>query len=162
MYERLKILRKKLKLTQQAFATQLGLKQNTIASYELNRIEPSNSVISLICHEFNVNEKWLRTGEGDIFLNLPVEDEYFKAATSLSNDPLVVSALIGYYKLNSREREAVMQYITLIINEMEINKQTSETNSPTETDPYSDIPFDPDELDNKYFPNDSKKNGKTG
>lgn len=153
MHERLKILRKRLNLTQQVFATKLGLKQNTIACYELNRTEPSNPVITLICHEFNVNEKWLRTGEGEMFLELPAEDEYFKAATSLSNDPLVVSALVGYYKLSSSEREAVMQYITLIINEMKANKQS---------DPYSDIPYATDEFNKKYFPDNSKKNGKTG
>lgn len=160
MHERLKILRKKLDLTQQAFATKLGLKQNTIACYELNRTEPSNPVITLICHEFNVNEKWLRTGEGEMFLELPAEDEYFKAATSLSDDPLVVSALVGYYKLNPDERDIVMRYVSSIVHDMDKQVSVSDTSN---DDPFSDVPYDPDEFDKKYFPNKSnRKNGNTG
>ena len=31
---------------------------------------PSDRTISDICHEFNVNELWLRTGEGEMFVKL--------------------------------------------------------------------------------------------
>lgn len=68
MNERLKKLRKELDLTQQEFADKIGSKRNTVANYETGRNEPSTSVISLICREFNVNEKWLRTGEGAPFM----------------------------------------------------------------------------------------------
>ncbi len=68
MNERIKKLRKALDLTQQAFADRLGIRQNTIAKYETNRGNPTTSVISLICREFNVNETWLRTGEGEMFV----------------------------------------------------------------------------------------------
>lgn len=68
MKERLKKLRKELDLTQQKFAERIGVKQNTVAQYEIGRNEPIDSVITLICREFNVNEIWLRTGEGDMFL----------------------------------------------------------------------------------------------
>ncbi len=67
MKTRIKELRKKLRLTQQSFADTLGMKQNTIASYEIGRIEPSDPTIKHICKEFNVNETWLRTGEGEMF-----------------------------------------------------------------------------------------------
>lgn len=71
MNERIKKLRKALDLTQQAFADRLGIKQNTIAKYETNRGTPTTSVVSLIVREFNVNETWLRTGEGEMFVELP-------------------------------------------------------------------------------------------
>ena len=60
-----------LDLTQQEFASRIGIKRNTIANYEAGRNEPIDSVISLICREFNVNEKWLRTGEGEMFAPAP-------------------------------------------------------------------------------------------
>ena len=69
MNERIKKLRKALELTQQEFADKIGTKRNTVANYETNRNEPSNSVISLICREFCVNEQWLRTGEGEMFID---------------------------------------------------------------------------------------------
>lgn len=65
--ERIKKLRKALDLTQQKFADRIGVKQNTVAQYEMGRNVPIDSVIALICREFNVSEKWLRTGEGDMF-----------------------------------------------------------------------------------------------
>ena len=67
--ERLRILRKKLDMTQQEFADKIGSKRNTIAKYETNTNIPSTAVISLICREFNVDECWLRTGTGEIFVH---------------------------------------------------------------------------------------------
>ncbi|NSI96365.1 helix-turn-helix transcriptional regulator [[Clostridium] symbiosum] len=68
MKERIRKLRRALDLTQQEFADKIGMKRNTIANYETGRNDPSASVISLICREFNANEDWLRTGEGEMFV----------------------------------------------------------------------------------------------
>jgi transcriptional regulator with XRE-family HTH domain len=65
--ERIKKLRRTLDLTQQEFADRIGVKRGTIANYEIARNEPTDSIVSLICREFNVSEKWLRNGEGDMF-----------------------------------------------------------------------------------------------
>lgn len=75
MKERLKKLRKSLDLTQQAFANKIGMKQNTIAQYEIGRTIPSNAIIFSICREFNVNETWLKTGEGEMFIKLTRDEE---------------------------------------------------------------------------------------
>lgn len=66
--ERIKKLRKALDLTQREFGDRIGVKPNTIATYEIGRNQPIDAVISLICREFNVSETWLRTGEGEMFL----------------------------------------------------------------------------------------------
>lgn len=70
MKDRIKKLRKELDLTQQEFADRIGVKRGGIANYEIGRNEPTDSVISLICREFNVNETWLRTGNGEMFKEL--------------------------------------------------------------------------------------------
>lgn len=70
MDKRIKKLRKTLDLTQQAFADKLGIRQNTIAKYETGRGTPTTSVISLMVREFNVNEEWLRTGKGEMFIKI--------------------------------------------------------------------------------------------
>lgn len=67
MNERIKKLRKSLGLTQQEFSDRIKVKRNTVATYEMGRSMPSDAAISLICREFNVNETWLRTGEGEMF-----------------------------------------------------------------------------------------------
>ena len=75
MNERIKKLRKSLGLTQQALADKLKIKRNTIAKYETGRGEPIDAVIALICREFHVNERWLRTGEGEMFIDITKEEE---------------------------------------------------------------------------------------
>lgn len=75
MGERIKTLRKALGLTQKEFGERIGVKPNTIGTYEIGRNEPIDAVISLICREFNVNEGWLRTGAGEMFLNTAQDDQ---------------------------------------------------------------------------------------
>lgn len=65
--KRIREVRKACNLTQQAFADQLGLKQNTIATYEIDKTIPSERTLSDISRVFQVDEGWLRTGEGEMF-----------------------------------------------------------------------------------------------
>ena len=64
--ERIRILRKKLDLTQQMFADRIGMKRNSIAQIEMGRNTSEQTIVS-ICREFNVSEDWLRDGIGDMF-----------------------------------------------------------------------------------------------
>lgn len=75
MKDRLKQLRKELQLNQQEFADKLGINRGTLANYEVGRNEPIDAVIKLICGKFNVNEDWLRTGEGEMFVQVSRADE---------------------------------------------------------------------------------------
>ncbi len=113
MKDRIRKLRKNLDLTQQEFADRLGTKRNTIANYEIGRNEPSNSVFTLICREFNVNPEWLRNGEGDMFNVVLEEDEYFAAATEIANDndTFAMNAIIEYWKLDRASKDAIKNYI---------------------------------------------------
>ena len=72
---RIKELRKKLKLTQTEFGNRIGVKGNTITGYETGIRSPSEAVIVSICREFNVSENWLRTGEGEMFIQMTQDEE---------------------------------------------------------------------------------------
>lgn len=72
--ERIKAVRKHFKLTQAEFGERIGVKGNTIATYEIGRNAPVDAIFSLLCREYGVNEIWLRSGEGDMF-NAMTEDE---------------------------------------------------------------------------------------
>ena len=79
MNERIKELRNKLNLTQEEFGKKIGSARNTIANYETGTRNPSNAIITSICREFNVNEVWLRTGEGgegNMFTKISEDDRY--------------------------------------------------------------------------------------
>ena len=70
MKDRIKELRKNKKLTQAEFGERIGVKGNTITTYENGSRVPSEAVIKSICRVFNVNEEWLRTGQGDPYIQL--------------------------------------------------------------------------------------------
>ncbi|EOS72472.1 hypothetical protein C817_05486 [Dorea sp. 5-2] len=64
MNNRIKELRLDLGLSQEAFGKQIKIGRSSVSKLESGENNPSDQTISLICKEFNVNEDWLRTGEG--------------------------------------------------------------------------------------------------
>lgn len=66
MNERIKLLRKEENLNQEDFGKRLGVTKTAISKMELGTYNVTDTMIKLICSEFNVNEIWLRTGEGEI------------------------------------------------------------------------------------------------
>lgn len=68
MQERIRDVRRHSGLTQTEFGERIGVKGNTVTGYEIGVRTPSDAIIVSICREFNVNEQWLRTGQGNMFL----------------------------------------------------------------------------------------------
>ena len=87
-----------LDLTQQKFGERIGIKGNTVAQYELGRNEPIDAVLSLICREFNVNEEWLRNGEGEMFKPAPSD---------------VLDQLANEYNLSNASYIAIEKFVNL-------------------------------------------------
>ena len=61
MKDRIKLIRKNAGLTQQEFASK-------IATYETSVRIPIDAIVKSLCREFDVNEVWLRTGEGSMYV----------------------------------------------------------------------------------------------
>lgn len=113
MQNRIKSLRKKLNLTQEEFGKRLGMKKNSISQIENGINSLTEQLLVSICREFGVNENWLRTGDGEMFADVPVEDEYFKAATQISKsgDKFAMQAIIEYWKLDDVSKQVLRDYI---------------------------------------------------
>lgn len=77
MGDRIKALRQSLGLTQQEFADKIGIKRGAIANYEIGR-NISDVVINSICRTYNVSEQWLRTGEGEMFVQIARDKEIMR------------------------------------------------------------------------------------
>lgn len=69
MKKRIKLIRQNAGLTQQEFAKRIGVSRNTIATYETSGRNPIDAIVPAMCREFNVNEEWLRTGIGEMYLD---------------------------------------------------------------------------------------------
>lgn len=84
MNTRIKYLRKDvLKMTQDDFSSRIGLSRNFIAQIETGAKTPSDRTVNDICREFNVNEEWLRTGKGEMFIDFSREMEIAKFTKNL-------------------------------------------------------------------------------
>lgn len=69
--ERIRHLRKnELKMTQDDFASKIDISRSNIGNIEIGRIAVTERIIASICREFGVNEEWLRTGNGEMFIPL--------------------------------------------------------------------------------------------
>ena len=118
MNERLKELRKTLKLTQQEFADRLNIKRGAIANYEIGRNAPIDAVISLICKEFSVNEDWLRTGEGEMFKERsPSEEIGYYVEDLLEYDgqgnpffDMIIEMMKTYVELDEKSQAVIRSY----------------------------------------------------
>ena len=75
MNERIKKLRQALNLSQDEFGKRLGVTRGAITNIELNKVEPKPLFVDLICREFNASESWLRTGEGEMFVEKTESEE---------------------------------------------------------------------------------------
>ena len=67
MNERVKMIRKSLSLSQEAFGAKLGVTGPGISKIESGDRNLTEQMMLSIIREFNVNEKWLRNGTGEIF-----------------------------------------------------------------------------------------------
>jgi transcriptional regulator with XRE-family HTH domain len=86
MNERIALVRKSLGLTQEKFAEQVGLSRNFMWMIESGTRVPSDRTISDICREFNVNETWLRTGEGEMFNQITRSEKITSFLTEITED----------------------------------------------------------------------------
>lgn len=83
--DRIKEIRNDIGYTQEKFASELNLKQQTIAVFEIGKRNPSDRTISDICDKFGINEFWLRTGEGQMKEILEGEDRFAFNVAKLQN-----------------------------------------------------------------------------
>ena len=119
--DRIKKIRKEKKMTQEDFSKKLGLARNSIANYEIGRREPTNAIIVSICREFDVNEEWLRTGEGEMFIQIPEEDETAALVYDLlgpdkeSFYDIVLETIKAYKKLSPNSQKVINELMDNVI-----------------------------------------------
>ena len=114
MNTRIRLLRKELKMTTEVFGEKLGIVSSAVSNIEAGRRQPTNQLILSICREFNVNEQWLRTGEGEMFNDLSREQEIIKFVTSLmtdSDDDIRKSTILAMSQLTDEQWAAWAAFI---------------------------------------------------
>lgn len=125
MNERIKELRKALKLTQQEFADRLSLKRNTIATYEMGKAAPSDRTINDICEKYNVNREWIKSGNGEMFNAIPEEDEIAAYVSDLLEDDgdnplyLIIKEIMHTYsELSPKSQDVVREFSAQLLKNL--------------------------------------------
>ena len=113
MNTRLKLLRKYLKKTQKEFGDICGKSRDAITSYEIGRVIPDDAFIKLVCIKFNVNEEWLRTGQGDMFIETmdSMIENLAKKYNLNEND---IDIIKNYIQLSEEDRKKFVDIIKII------------------------------------------------
>ena len=112
MNERIKELRKALGLSGEKFGASIGLTKYSVSNIENGRYNLTEANILAICREFNVNEDWLRNGNGEMFnaiSSIPLDD----LVKDLS--PIEVDILKAYFSLDKDVRKKALEHFKKVL-----------------------------------------------
>lgn len=125
MHDRIKQLRKNLKLSQKEFAEKLKLQQNTICMFETGRRNPSERTIDDMCSVFHVSREWLLNGTGEIFIKTtPAIMEQLRKEYHLNDFDF--NLVYEYLKLDKHDRAILRNFIRNIAKYSDTAEENSE------------------------------------
>ena len=99
--ERIKQVRQELGLSQAKFAAGISISNGYIAGLELGNRNDNERIIKLICATYNVNEDWLKTGDGVMF--------------NSSVDPRTEHAAAIFQRLNPKFQKYALEQIEKLL-----------------------------------------------
>lgn len=114
MNNRIKELRKDLGITQEEFANKIDLTRNYINLIESGKKIPADRTIRDICRIFSVNENWLRTGEGKMYLPQEDEEAAYVSELLLGSDnelySIIKAIMKTYSELGEKEKKVLESF----------------------------------------------------
>lgn len=115
--ERLKTLRKSLGMTQIEFAEIINSSNGHVSDMEKGRKNITESTMDLLELKKNVNIDWLRTGKGEMFNELPEEDEVAAYVSELLEDDegnplydIIKEIMHTYSELTPKSQEVIRDF----------------------------------------------------
>lgn len=114
---RVRELRKTIGLTLEKFGEPLGVGKTAISNIENGNRNLTDQMIISICREYNVNEEWLRTGEGEMFKKLTPQEEVASYVSDLLEDGadnpfygIIIDIMKTYSELSPKSQEVVRDF----------------------------------------------------
>jgi transcriptional regulator with XRE-family HTH domain len=110
---RVKDVRKSLGVSMETFGARIGVTRSAISRIESGVVGVTNQNITAICREYNVNESWLRSGIGNMFLELNRAE---MAANIVGNaiasgDDFVISTFVALGQLTPQQWAVVKDFV---------------------------------------------------
>lgn len=118
MNKRIKEIRKELNLTQEEFGKKIDLGRGGITSIEVGNVNLTERNIKKICKVFNVNEDWLRTGNGKMFNTLEEDKELLNFVINIlaEKNEFVKNTFLTLARLDESEWTVVEKIIKSLKN----------------------------------------------
>lgn len=127
MKNRFKELRKELRLTQEEFASKIELSRSYVNLIEMGKKVPADRTIKDICRIFNVNHKWMETGEGNMFLPaINEEADYVSELLEDVDNPLydLIKAIMKtYLEADEKQKDVIKSFAKDLIGNVQKKDQ---------------------------------------
>lgn len=128
--DRIKLIRKhpKISLTQEAFGERIGLKKSSLSLIENGINNVTQQTILSICREFNVNENWLKYGEGDMFITLTHDEEVAMYVQDMldDTDDEISEFIKDFIVVYQKQDDASKQVLRKLANDLYAQHQKRE------------------------------------
>lgn len=111
--ERIKLLRKTLELSQEAFGEKLGIKKSAVSKIENGENGLKEQLAKLICRTYNVDYFWLTEGKNEMFSRFP-DAVTEKLAREYNLDDFGVRILKAYSSMTPDQKKALKELLTAI------------------------------------------------
>ena len=105
-------------LTQAEFGERLGVKDVAISKIEKGYNNLTDQMLLSICRAYNVNETWLRTGEGEMLNPIPT-DEIDRLAARYGLHEAAKRAVKIFVELDRRDMDTVLAFVKKLNDEDE-------------------------------------------
>jgi transcriptional regulator with XRE-family HTH domain len=104
-------------MSQTAFAESLGLTRSVIRNIELGTVEVKEHIIRLIVATFDVNEVWLRSGSGEMFIKSKktILDELVTVHSLNDQEAAIIKVFLD---LSPAGRAGVLEYVNKLVDEL--------------------------------------------
>jgi transcriptional regulator with XRE-family HTH domain len=99
--QRVILVRKALGYSQGKFAENISLSRSFQGGIEINHRKVNDRLVKMICLSYGVNEKWLRTGKGEMF--------------DTEKDPKLERIIRNFNKMDSLLQDYVIKYLDWLV-----------------------------------------------
>lgn len=130
--ERVKQIRKMLKLNQSDFGAKIGIGQGAVTDIEREKVGLSARNFDAICSAFNVNPEWLRDGKGEMFRAITDSDWLKDLAARKGLTPAETAMIASLIELPPAARKAVIDWAFKLVEEVNRANAASEEDAKAE------------------------------
>lgn len=136
MKDRIRELRKSLKMTLKEFGDKIHLSLSAVSSIELGKVEITERVVSSILAAFpQVNADWLREGKGDMYQPQSDKDQIMSMLGDLELPEITERFAVAYTNLSEQEQHIVNNYIRSVIADLVAKYHIKEEATDPDPDP---------------------------